>query len=88
MTALNVIVADQLEKLHEEVTKDIEKGTEKRLAIVNVLRRYIKESKAIFGDLERCFACAFFVWIELLQIRGFLLGSFLRAFSSIAVLGQ
>jgi glutamine synthetase len=47
MTALNVIVADQLEKLHEEVTKDIEKGTEKRLAIVNVLRRYIKESKAI-----------------------------------------
>lgn len=47
MTALNVIVADQLEKLHEEVSQDIEKGTEKRLAIVNVLRRYIKESKAI-----------------------------------------
>lgn len=47
MTALNVIVADQLEKLHAEVTADIEKGTEKRLAIVNVLRRYIKESKAI-----------------------------------------
>jgi glutamine synthetase len=47
MTALNVIVADQLEKLHEEVSKEIEKGTEKRLAIVNVLRRYIKESKAI-----------------------------------------
>lgn len=47
MTALNAIVADQLESLFEEVTKDIEKGTEKRLAIVNVLRRYIKESKAI-----------------------------------------
>lgn len=47
MTALNVIVADQLENLFEEVTKEIEKGTEKRLAIVNVLRRYIKESKAI-----------------------------------------
>lgn len=47
MTALNVIVADQLEKLFEEVSKEIEKGTEKRLAIVNVLRRYIKESKAI-----------------------------------------
>jgi glutamine synthetase len=47
MTALNVIVADQLEKLHEEVSQDIEKGTEKRLAIVNVLRRYIKESKTI-----------------------------------------
>jgi glutamine synthetase len=29
------------------VTKEIEKGTEKRLAIVNVLRKYIKESKAI-----------------------------------------
>ena len=47
MTALNLIVADQLEQLHDEVTKDVEKGTEKRLAIVNVLRRYIKESKAI-----------------------------------------
>jgi len=47
MTALNVMVADQLEKLHEEVTAEIEKGTEKRLAIVNVLRRFIKESKAI-----------------------------------------
>lgn len=47
MTALNVIVADQLENLFEEVTKEIEKGTEKRLAIVNVLRRYIKESKTI-----------------------------------------
>jgi glutamine synthetase len=47
MTALNIIVADQLEQLHDEVTKEIDKGTEKRLAIVNVLRRYIKESKAI-----------------------------------------
>lgn len=47
MTALNVIVADQLENLFEEVTKEIEKGTEKRLAIVNVLRRYIKESKTV-----------------------------------------
>ncbi len=47
MTALNLIVADQLGKLYEEVSADIEKGTEKRLAIVNVLRRYIKESKHI-----------------------------------------
>jgi glutamine synthetase len=47
MTALNIMVADQLEQLHDEVTKEVEKGTEKRLAIVNVLRRYIKESKAI-----------------------------------------
>ncbi|HRJ28298.1 MAG TPA: glutamine synthetase III [Cyclobacteriaceae bacterium] len=47
MTALNLIVADQLTKFHEAVSKEIEKGTEKRLAIVNVLRRYIKESKDI-----------------------------------------
>jgi glutamine synthetase len=47
MTALNLIVADQLAKFHEAVTKEIDKGTEKRLAIVNVLRKYIKESKNI-----------------------------------------
>ena len=47
MTALNLIVADQLETLYDEVTTSIEKGTEKRLAIVNVLRRYIKESRNI-----------------------------------------
>lgn len=47
MTALNLIVADQLTKFHEAVFKEIEKGTEKRLAIVNVLRKYIKESKDI-----------------------------------------
>jgi glutamine synthetase len=47
MTALNLIVADQLEALHSEVMASIEKGTEKRLAIVNVLRRYIKESRNI-----------------------------------------
>jgi len=47
MTALNLIVADQLDKFHDAVTKDIEKGTEKRIAIVNVLRKYIKESKDV-----------------------------------------
>ncbi|MBX2962675.1 MAG: glutamine synthetase III [Cyclobacteriaceae bacterium] len=47
MTALNLIVADQLSKFHEAVSKEIEKGTEKRLAIVNVLRKYIKESKDV-----------------------------------------
>lgn len=47
MTVLNLIVADQLIKFHETVSKEIEKGEEKRLAIVNVLRKYIKESKAI-----------------------------------------
>lgn len=47
MTVLNTIVADQLTKFADEVDKLIEKGEEKRIAIVNVLRRYIKESKAI-----------------------------------------
>ncbi|NOT76738.1 MAG: glutamine synthetase type III [Cyclobacteriaceae bacterium] len=47
MTVLNMIVADQLDKFHDAVNKEIEKGTEKRLAIVNVLRKYIKESKNI-----------------------------------------
>lgn len=47
MTALNLIVADQLTKFHDAVSKEIDKGTEKRLAIVNVLRKYIKESKDI-----------------------------------------
>jgi glutamine synthetase len=50
MTALNVIVAEQLDHFFAEVSKDIEKGEEKRLAIVKVLRKYITESKnVIFG---------------------------------------
>ena len=47
MAALNTIVADQLDNFHAEVTKQIEKGEEKRLAVVNVLRAYIKESKDV-----------------------------------------
>jgi glutamine synthetase len=47
MTALNLIVADQLDKFFDAVNADMEKGTEKRIAIVNVLRKYIKESKAV-----------------------------------------
>jgi glutamine synthetase len=47
MTALNLIVADQLTHFYDAVEKEMEKGTEKRLAIVNVLRKYIKESKAV-----------------------------------------
>jgi glutamine synthetase len=47
MTALNLIVAEQLEQFHAAVEKEVEKGTEKRLAIVNILRAYIKESKNI-----------------------------------------
>ncbi|HEX6224101.1 MAG TPA: glutamine synthetase III [Chryseolinea sp.] len=47
MTALNTIVADQLEKFHDAVNKEVEKGEEKRLAVVNVLRKYIKESRDV-----------------------------------------
>jgi glutamine synthetase len=47
MTVLNLILADQLDKFHAEVEKLTEKGEEKRLAIVTVLRKYIKESKDI-----------------------------------------
>jgi glutamine synthetase len=47
MTALNTIVADQLTEFFESVSKEIEAGKEKRLAIVTVLRQYIKESKNI-----------------------------------------
>ncbi len=47
MTTLNLIVAEQLNHFLDAVEKEVEKGTEKRLAIVNVLRKYIKESKAV-----------------------------------------
>ncbi len=47
MTALNTIVAEQLDHFFDAVSKLIEKGEEKRLAIVNVLRQYITESKHI-----------------------------------------
>jgi glutamine synthetase len=47
MTALNTIVAEQLNHFHDAVSKEIEKGEEKRLAVVNVLRKYIKESKDV-----------------------------------------
>ncbi|MDL5049405.1 glutamine synthetase III [Oscillatoria amoena NRMC-F 0135] len=47
MTALNLIVADQLTHFFNVVSKEIEKGAEKRIAIVNLLRKYIKESKDI-----------------------------------------
>lgn len=47
MTALNLIVAEQLDQFYKSVNAQIEKGEEKRLAIVNVLRQYIKESKDI-----------------------------------------
>lgn len=47
MTALNVIVADTLRELKKDIDKEMASGHEKKIAIVNVLRRYIKESKNI-----------------------------------------
>ncbi len=47
MTVLNAIMADQLIKFKTEVDKEITKGTKKDLAILNVIRKYLKESKAI-----------------------------------------
>ena len=47
MTALNTVVAEQLTLFKEEVDGLIKGGKEKRLAIVEVLRKYIKESKNV-----------------------------------------
>ena len=47
MTTLNVIVAEVLQDLHKDIEKEMEAGKEKKIAIVDVLRKYIKESKKI-----------------------------------------
>ena len=47
MTVLNTVMAKQLNDFKEEVDKLINSGKEKRLAIVEVLRKYIKESKDV-----------------------------------------
>ena len=47
MTVLNTIVANQLIEFKAEVDKQIKRGTKKDLALLNVVRKYIKESKAI-----------------------------------------
>lgn len=47
MTVLNAIVAAQLIEFKTEVDKQIKKGTKKDLALLNVVRKYIKDSKAI-----------------------------------------
>ncbi len=50
MTVLNLIVADQLRKFKKEVDKEIQKGTERRLALVNVLRNYSASSQKVRFD--------------------------------------
>ena len=47
MTVLNTIVAETLTKFKTEVDKLIDKGEKKEVAVVNVLREYVKVSKKI-----------------------------------------
>lgn len=47
MTILNLIVADQLKKFKVDVDKLLKKGEKKDVALLTVIKRYIKESKAI-----------------------------------------
>jgi glutamine synthetase len=47
MTVLNAIVADQLVKFKVEVDKLIKKGDKKDVALLTVIKRYLKESKDI-----------------------------------------
>ncbi|MCU0431219.1 MAG: glutamine synthetase III [Cytophagaceae bacterium] len=47
MTVLNTIVAETLLKFKAEVDKLIDKGEKKEVAIVNILREYVKASKKI-----------------------------------------
>jgi glutamine synthetase len=47
MTILNMIVADQLKKFKYDVDKLIKKGEKKDVALLMVLKKYIKESKSI-----------------------------------------
>jgi len=47
MTILNLIVADQLKKFKNDVDKLIKKGEKKDVAILMVIKKYLKESKSI-----------------------------------------
>lgn len=47
MTVLNLIVADQLNDFYKKVNKKIENDVDRRLATIEILRDYIKTSKAI-----------------------------------------
>ncbi|MEQ8629206.1 glutamine synthetase III [Ekhidna sp.] len=50
MMVLNTIMAEQLSDFYKKVNKLIDGGREKRLAIIDVLREYIKESKPILFE--------------------------------------
>lgn len=50
MVVLNTIVAQQLKNFKAEVDAELEKGTKKEVAIVNILQGYIKASKRILFE--------------------------------------
>ena len=50
MTILNTIMANQLITFREEVDVILEKGIKKELAIVEVLKKYVKETKRILFE--------------------------------------
>jgi glutamine synthetase len=50
MVVLNTIVGNQLRLFKAEVDAAIEKGSKKEVAIINVLRRYIRESRSILFE--------------------------------------
>jgi len=47
MTVLNLIMADALQEFSAEVEQAMDKGVDKKLAIMNVLRKFIKESSKV-----------------------------------------
>jgi glutamine synthetase len=47
MTVLNTIVADTLVKFKDDVEKEIKKVGKKEVAIINILRKYVTETKRI-----------------------------------------
>ncbi|MBB5394206.1 MULTISPECIES: glutamine synthetase III [unclassified Mucilaginibacter] len=47
MTVLNLIMADQLKKFKTDVDKLIKKGEKKDVALMTIIKRYIKESRNI-----------------------------------------
>jgi glutamine synthetase len=50
MVVLNTIMAQQLKDFKAEVDSELDKGTKKEVAIINILRRYVKESKTILFE--------------------------------------
>lgn len=47
MTVLNLIMANALDEFSAGINKEMAKGTDKKLAIVNVLRKFIKDSSKV-----------------------------------------